>query len=56
MAMLVRMAGSCRVRRILAVAVPESVICRTNQGSAIIVKASPNNEMDLPTQRRPNAG
>ena len=38
------------------VAVPESVTCKANQGSEISVKASPDSEMDLPTQRRPNAG
>jgi hypothetical protein len=56
MAMLVMMVGICRVRRIAAVAVPDPVTCRTNQGSAIKVKESPNKDIDLPSQRRPNAG
>jgi hypothetical protein len=40
----------------LAVAVPDPVICTTNQGSAIKVKASPNSDIHLPTPRRPKAG
>jgi hypothetical protein len=55
-AISLRMAGGCRESGIPAVAVPESVTCKTNQGSAISIKASPNSEIDLPTQRRPNAG
>ncbi len=53
---LVRIVGSCRVRRMPAVAVPDPVTCKTNQGNAISVKASPNSDINLPAQSRPNTG
>ena len=55
-ARLVMMAGSCRVRRMPAVARPDPVTFKTNQGSAIRAKESPNSDTNRPTKRRPNAG